>query len=94
MDRQRDYQRSSKGGLCIEREWGESTKVLIATWKYHRHQARTASYHPGQDATLHIANGEVDSIKGSKGEKLSGYDLEPQLVTGMFDAKRRSKRSY
>jgi penicillin-binding protein 1B len=51
-----------------------------------------ASYHPGQDATLHIAGGEVDSIKGSKGEKLSYYDLEPQLVTGMFDAKLRSKR--
>ncbi len=51
-----------------------------------------ASYHPGQDATLHISDGEVDSIKDSKGEKLSYYDLEPQLVTGMFDAKQRSKR--
>ncbi len=51
-----------------------------------------ASYHPGQEATLHITDGEVDSIKGGKGEQLSYYDLEPQLVTGMFDARERSKR--
>ncbi len=51
-----------------------------------------ASLHPNQDATLHIADGEVDSITGPKGETLTSYDLEPQLVTGLFDAKQRSKR--
>ncbi len=51
-----------------------------------------ASYHPGQDATIHITDGEIDSITGGKGQNLSSYDLEPQLVTGLFDAKQRSKR--
>ena len=50
------------------------------------------SYHPGQEATLRVADETIDSITGSKGESLSFYDLEPQLVTGLFDAKSRSKR--
>ncbi|MCU1294621.1 MAG: Penicillin-binding protein [Bryobacterales bacterium] len=51
-----------------------------------------ASYQPGQEATLRVADGEVQSITGPKGESLSFYDLEPQLVTDLFDAKSRSKR--
>lgn len=50
------------------------------------------SYHAPESATIHIAKGRVDSITGSKGESLSAYELEPQLITGLFDAKRRSKR--
>ncbi len=50
------------------------------------------SYQPGQQATLAIKDGEVNSITGSRGETLPYYDLEPQLVTGLFDAKNRSKR--
>ena len=52
----------------------------------------SSSLHPNQDATLHIADGVVDAITGPKGETLTSYDLEPQLVTGLFDAKQRSKR--
>jgi len=50
------------------------------------------SYHPGQQATVQIKNGEITSIVGSDGKSLSSYDLEPQLVTGLFDAKNRSIR--
>jgi penicillin-binding protein 1B len=50
------------------------------------------SCHPGQAATLHLQDGEVESITGPKGEALSSYELEPQLLTGLFDTKERSKR--
>ena len=50
------------------------------------------SYHAPESATIRIAKGRVDSITGDKGETLSAYALEPQLITGLFDAKRRSKR--
>ena len=52
----------------------------------------TDSYRPGQEATLEINDGKVESIAGPRGESLTSYDLEPQLVTGLFDAKLRSKR--
>lgn len=50
------------------------------------------SYAPARSAKLRIDNGEVRSIRGSRGEKLQSYDLEPRLITGLFDAKNRSKR--
>ena len=36
-------------------------------------------------------DGQVDKIT-SKGNDLSAYELEPQLVTALFDAEQRSKR--
>ena len=51
-----------------------------------------ASYQPGANASLSLKDGRVASISGAKGESLSFYDLEPQLITGLFDAKERSKR--
>jgi penicillin-binding protein 1B len=51
-----------------------------------------ASYSRGPGATIHFTDGQIDSITGSKGESLSFYELEPQLVTGLFDAKQRAKR--
>ena len=51
-----------------------------------------SSYRPGYNVTVKVANGEVESIKGPKGEELSSYELEPQLLTGLFDTKERSKR--
>ena len=38
-----------------------------------------------------IQDGQVDQIS-SKGNDLSAYELEPQLVTALFDAEQRSKR--
>lgn len=51
-----------------------------------------ASYYPGRNVTVRFEGGEVDSITGANGESLSSYELEPELVTGLFDQKQRSKR--
>ena len=50
------------------------------------------SYGGAPRATIRIDNGQVRGIKSHGGEKLTAYPLEPKLVTGLFDAKDRSKR--
>jgi penicillin-binding protein 1B len=49
------------------------------------------SYHSPEEARIIIHNGEVEKIT-SKGNELSAYELEPQLVTALFDSGQRSKR--
>ena len=49
------------------------------------------SYHSPEPALISIHDGQVDRIS-SKGNDLSAYELEPQLVTALFDAEQRSKR--
>ncbi len=49
------------------------------------------SYHSPEEAHISIQDGQVDHIV-SKGNELSAYELEPQLVTALFDAEQRSKR--
>jgi penicillin-binding protein 1B len=49
------------------------------------------SYHSPEPARISIHDGQVDQIT-SKGNELSAYELEPQLVTALFDAEQRSKR--
>jgi len=49
------------------------------------------SYHSPESARITIQDGQVESIS-SKGIELSAYELEPQLVTALFDAEQRSKR--
>ncbi len=49
------------------------------------------SYHSPEEAHISISDGQVDKIS-SKGNELSAYELEPQLVTALFDAEQRSKR--
>jgi penicillin-binding protein 1B len=49
------------------------------------------SYHSPEPAHISISDGEVDHIT-SRGVELSAYELEPQLVTALFDAGQRSKR--
>jgi penicillin-binding protein 1B len=49
------------------------------------------SYHAPESARITIDDGRVDRIT-SKGSELSAYELEPQLVTALFDAEQRSKR--
>ncbi len=49
------------------------------------------SYHSPEPARITIENGQVERI-ASKGSDLSAYELEPQLVTALFDAEQRSKR--
>ena len=43
------------------------------------------SYHSPEPARITIHDGQVDQIS-SKGADLSAYELEPQLVTALFDA--------
>ena len=49
------------------------------------------SYHSPEAARVAIRDGQVERIT-SQGNELSAYELEPQLVTALFDAEQRSKR--
>jgi penicillin-binding protein 1B len=49
------------------------------------------SYHSPESARIKIENGQVTGII-SKGNELSAYELEPQLVTALFEAEGRAKR--
>lgn len=49
------------------------------------------SYHSPDPARIIMHDGKVAGIS-SRGTELSAYELEPQLVTALFDAEQRSKR--
>jgi penicillin-binding protein 1B len=49
------------------------------------------SYHSPEAARIAVHNGRIDRIT-SQGNELSAYELEPQLVTALFDSEQRSKR--
>jgi len=49
------------------------------------------SYHAPEPARINVEDGQVSQIT-SRGTDLSAYELEPQLVTALFDAEQRSKR--
>ncbi len=49
------------------------------------------SYHSPEEARIIIQDGQVEGIT-SRGNELSAYELEPQLVTALFDSEQRSKR--
>jgi penicillin-binding protein 1B len=49
------------------------------------------SYHSPEPATIRVRGGKVETIKGQSGE-LAAYELEPQMITALFDAEQRSKR--
>src|SRR5580698_7125051 len=49
------------------------------------------SYHSPEPATIRIQDGIVTSITGKAGD-LSAYELEPQMITALFDVEQRSKR--
>ena len=49
------------------------------------------SYHSPEPARIEIEDGQISRIT-SRGNELSAYELEPQLVTALFDAEQRSKR--
>jgi len=49
------------------------------------------SYHSPEPATITIADGSVASIT-SRSAALEAYELEPQMLTSLFDAEQRSKR--
>ena len=49
------------------------------------------SYHSPEEAHIVIQGGQVSQIT-SRGNDLFAYELEPQLVTALFDSEQRSKR--
>ncbi len=49
------------------------------------------SYHSPEPATIRAQDGHVSSITGKSGE-LEAYELEPRMITALFDAEQRSKR--
>jgi penicillin-binding protein 1B len=49
------------------------------------------SYHSPDAARLQINDGKVESISGKSGD-LGAYELEPELVTSLFDVGQRAKR--
>jgi penicillin-binding protein 1B len=49
------------------------------------------SYHSPEAATIRVQDGQVSSITAKSGE-LEAYELEPRMVTALFDAEQRSKR--
>ena len=49
------------------------------------------SYHTPEPALISIHSGAIAHI-ASRGADLSAYELEPQLITSLFDSEQRSKR--
>jgi penicillin-binding protein 1B len=52
------------------------------------------SYYNAEGAVVRLKDGKVEKIAslGDAGDNLTAYELEPQLVTGLFDTQQRSKR--
>ena len=49
------------------------------------------SYHSQESAVIRVRGGKVDSIRSQAGD-LAAYELEPQMISSLFDAEQRSKR--
>jgi penicillin-binding protein 1B len=50
------------------------------------------SYHSPEPATITVADGAVSDINSRSAGSLAAYELEPQILTSLFDAGDRSKR--
>jgi penicillin-binding protein 1B len=50
------------------------------------------SYHSPEAATITVADGAVSAINSRSSGDLAAYELEPQMLTSLFDAEQRSKR--
>ncbi len=50
------------------------------------------SYHSPEPATITVADGVVSDINSRSAGSLAAYELEPQILTSLFDAGDRSKR--
>ena len=53
-----------------------------------------ASFHASNPAQIRFSNGKITSIteEGDNSQSLQAYELEPQLVTALFEGQDRSKR--
>jgi penicillin-binding protein 1B len=51
------------------------------------------SYHASEGARIRVDGGQIASMVADlNGQSLDSYELEPQLVTALFDSEQRSKR--
>jgi penicillin-binding protein 1B len=50
------------------------------------------SYHSPEAATIRLREGRVESITASSGSQLDAYELEPEMITSLFEGDQRSKR--
>ena len=55
-------------------------------------QPGPGSYHSPEPATIRLRDGEVESITGNAGSQLEAYELEPEMITSLFEGDQRSKR--
>ena len=77
-------------------EEGERNESPIGSYKegasYLEVRPGSQSYHTPEAAIIHVSEGKVDRITQPNGTALDAYELEPQLITGLFDRENRSKR--
>jgi penicillin-binding protein 1B len=55
-------------------------------------QPGPGSYHSPEPAVIRIRGGQVQSITGNSGSQLDAYELEPEMITSLFEGEQRSKR--
>lgn len=79
-------------------EMGEQGKSKFGVYKVLKDSIEIKpgeeSYYNAEGAVVRVKDGRVDKIAslGDAGDNLTAYELEPQLVTGLFDGQARSKR--
>jgi penicillin-binding protein 1B len=54
-------------------------------------QPGPGSYHSPEPAVIRVSSGKVESITGN-GNQLDAYELEPEMITSLFEGDQRSKR--
>lgn len=55
-------------------------------------QPGPSSYHSPEAATIRVSDGKISSISGNSGRQLDAYELEPEMITSLFEGDQRSKR--
>jgi penicillin-binding protein 1B len=55
-------------------------------------QPGPGSYHSPEPAFIRVSDGQVQSITGNSGNQLEAYELEPEMITSLFEGDQRSKR--
>src|SRR5204863_9636893 len=55
-------------------------------------QPGPGSYHSPEPAVVRVREGRVQSITGNSGSQLDAYELEPEMITSLFEGDQRSKR--
>src|SRR6201987_424323 len=94
----RDGQKLSASAIAAElRQAGYNANPKLGTFQLNGDnifiKPGAESYHNTDGATINTSGGVVQSITAENGAALSGYELEPQLITALSEDKNRTKRS-